>query len=172
MSEQTRPVDDSEAYLDPVRAATRDGSPAGVVFARLHQALARVVGFKVLTVLRLDPATLRSVRLYSSEPSYRVGGLKQHLSGAWSEAVLDRRSVFLTHDVAALRANFPDAAAIEATGCGSIVAAPIIHQDAVVGTMNLWHQDGYYDNAKALRTMPFANAIAPLVSQGNSSQSD
>jgi transcriptional regulator with GAF, ATPase, and Fis domain len=153
----------SESYLRDVEAAARDGSPAHVVFARLHDALARAVGFKVLTVLKLDPATLRSVRLFSSEPSYPIGGTKQHVRSAWSEAVLDRGAVYVAHDLAALRATFPDSAAIEATGCGSIVAAPIIYEDAVIGTMNLWHRDGYYDDAKGLRAVPFANAIAPLV---------
>jgi hypothetical protein len=153
----------SESDLRHVEAAARDGSPAHVVFARLHDALARVVGFKVLTVLKLDPATLRSVRLFSSEPSYPIGGIKQHVRSAWSEAILDRGTIYVARDLAALRATFPDSAAIEATGCGSIVATPIIHEGAVVGTMNLWHQDGYYDDAKGLRTVPFANAIASVV---------
>ena len=153
----------SESYLRDVEVGARDGSPAHVVFARLHDALARVVGFKVLTVLKLDPATLRSVRLFSSEPSYPIGGTKQHVRSAWSEAVLDRGIVYVAPDLAALRATFPDSAAIEATGCGSIIASPIIFEGAVVGTMNLWHQDGYYDDVKGLRTVPFANAIAPLV---------
>lgn len=152
-----------ESYLGPVEAAVRERSPAAVVFARLHAALTEVVGFKVLTVLKLDPTTLRSVRLHSSEPSYPIGGAKQHVRSAWSEAVIDRRAVYVAHDLAALRATFPDSAAIEATGCGSIIAAPIICEGAVVGTMNLWHQDGYYDDVKGLRTVPFANAIAPVV---------
>ena len=171
MSEQTRDPENSETYLRSIQAAMRDGSP-GIVFARLHEAMAAVVGFKVLTVLKFDPATLRSVRLYSSEPSYPIGGTKQHARSAWSEAILDRHTGFVAPDLVALRATFPDAAAIEATGCGSIVAAPIIHAGAVVGTMNLWHQDGYYDNAKGLRTVPFANAIAPLVGQGDASKAD
>jgi len=158
MTEQT-----SESYVRHVEAAARDGSPAHVVFARLHDALVTVVGFKVLTVLKLDPITLRSVRLFSSESSYPIGGTKQHARSAWSEAVLDRGIVYVAHDLAALRATFPDSAAIEATGCGSIIAAPIIFEGAIVGTMNLWHQDGYYDDAKGLRTVPFANAIAPVV---------
>jgi hypothetical protein len=167
MSERTPPPEDMRTYLRPVEAAVRDGSPAHVVFACLHEALANVVGFKVLTVLKLDLATLRSVRLYSSEPSYPIGGTKQHVRSAWSEAVLDRQAVFVAHDLAALRTTFPDSAAIEATGCGSIVAAPIVHQGAVVGTMNLWHQDGYYDEAKGLHTVPFANAIVPVVRDSN-----
>ena len=157
----------SENYLRHIEAAVRDGSPARVVFARLHDALARVVEFKVLTVLKLDPTTLRSVRLYSSEPSYPIGGIKQHVRSAWSEAVLDRGTVYVAHDLAALRATFPDSAAIEATGCGSIVATPIFHEGAVVGTMNLWHQEGYYDEVKGLRTVSFANAIAPVVRHGD-----
>ena len=113
-----------------------------------------MVEFKVLTVLKLDPKTLRSVRLYSSEPSYPIGGAKQHVRSAWSEAVLDRQSVFIAHDLAALRATFPDSAAIEANGCGSIIAAPIALDGAVVGTMNLWHRDGYYDEEAGIAHAP------------------
>ncbi len=78
--------------------------------------MASVVGFKVLTVLKLDPTTLRSVRLYSSEPSYPIGGVKQHVRSAWSDAILQRRTAFVAHDLAALRATFPDAAAIDGDG--------------------------------------------------------
>jgi transcriptional regulator with GAF, ATPase, and Fis domain len=163
MSERTHSSESIQTYVSPLEAAAHDGSPARVVFARLHEALANVVEFKVLTVLKLDPTTLLSVRLYSSEPSYPVGGAKQHVRSAWSEAILDRQTVFVAHDLAALRATFPDSAAIEATGCGSIIAAPIVHDGAVVGTMNLWHRDGSYDEAKGLLTVPFANAIARIV---------
>src|SRR5258708_3208268 len=163
MSEQ-----DSQMYLGPVAAAARDGAPAAVVFARLHEALTKAVGFKVLTVLKLDPTTLRSVRLYSSAPSYPIGAAKQHVRSAWSDAVLDRHAVYVARDLAALRATFPDSAAIEATGGGSIVAAPIIHRNVLVGQLNLWNQDGYYDEAKGLRTLPFANAIAHVVHQAES----
>ena len=171
VSEQTRSEEAIRASVSLLEAAVRNGSPAPAVFARLHEALASAVGFKVLTVLKLDPTTLRSVRLYSSEPSYPIGGTKQHVRSGWSEAILDRRTVFVAHDLAALRATFPDSAAIEATGCASIVAAPIIQGNAVVGTMNLWHRDGYYDAAKGRLTMPFASAIAPVVADGDPSTS-
>jgi transcriptional regulator with GAF, ATPase, and Fis domain len=146
----------------PIEAAIRDGLSDDIVYAKLNAALARRVGFKVLTVLKLDTATLRSARLYSSEPSYPIGGTKQHTRNAWSEAVLDRRAVFVAHDLAALRATFPDSAAIEATGCGSIIAVPIVWKGNVVGTMNLWHRDGFYDQQKGEEALPFATAIAAL----------
>jgi transcriptional regulator with GAF, ATPase, and Fis domain len=167
MNENARTSNDLHAALAPVEAAMRDGLPAREVFQRLHDAIAEVVGFKVLTVLKLDPDTLRSVRLYSSEPSYPIGGTKQHVRSAWSEAIIDRRTPYIAHNLAELRATFPDSAAIEATGCASILCAPIVVGSTVFGTMNLWHRDGYYDHAKGMLTMPFASVIAPVVRDGD-----
>jgi len=170
MSDHSQPSESIQTYVSSVEAVARDGSSARVVFARLHDALANVVAFKVLTVLKLDPTTLHSVRLYSSEPSYPIGGTKQHVRSAWSKAILDRKTVFVAHDLAALRLTFPDCAAIESTGCGSIIAAPIIHNGTVVGTMNLWHRNGYYDEAKGLLAVPFADAIALIVRDSDPSK--
>jgi len=155
-------IDLADIRLQRVVAAVRDGLPDTEVYARLADGLQSVVGFKVLTVLRIDPATLRSVRLFSSEPSYPVGGTKQHARNAWSAAIFDRCEAFLAPGLAEVRATFPDSAAIEATGCASIIATPVIGADGVLGTLNLWHRDGFYDRAKASWAMPFAATIAPL----------
>lgn len=157
------PCAQDRSALRALETAVREAAPTQVAFAALHDALAAAIGFKVLTVQKLNLATLRSVRLYSSEPTYPIGGIKQHQRSAWSEAVLDRRAVFVAPDVATLRATFPDSAAIEATGCGSIVAAPIILGGTVLGTMNLWHREGYYDDAKGQLARPFAAVIARTV---------
>lgn len=149
-----------------VVAAIDAGRQDAEVYALLAAGLRAAVGFRVLTVLRIDTATLRSVRLYSSEPSYPPGGTKQHYRSAWSEAVLDRWEVFLAPGLAALRATFPDSAAIEATGCGSVIAVPILGGADVLGTMNLWHEDGFYDATKAARAQPFAAAMAPICARG------
>ena len=154
-----------ESWLRPLEEAIHASRSDDAIFKSLHDGLANVVAFKVLTVLKLDPSTLRSVRLYSSEPSYPVGGSKQHQRSAWSEAILDRHAVFVARDLAELRATFPDSAAIEATGCGAIIAAPILWSGGVVGTMNLWHRDGSYDRQMGERVLPFATAIAPLVAR-------
>jgi len=136
---------------------------AAAAFAALHAALAARVGFKVLTVLSIDWDTFRSTRLYSSEPSYPVGAVKQHVRSAWSDAVLGRRSYFLAPHVADVRAVFPDSAGIEAVGCGSILALPIVEGADVLGTVNLWHVDGFYDRQKGEIAAPLAGTIAPLV---------
>ena len=134
-------------------------------FAALHAVLADRVGFKVLTVLRINWDALRSVRLYSSEPSYPVGAVKQHVASAWSRAVHRDRTFFLAQQVAEVRETFPDSAGIEATGCGSILALPILDGADVLGTVNLWHVDGFYDRRKGKVAAPFANAIASVCAQ-------
>lgn len=154
---------DGWASARMVEAMLRDGVTPQKLFAWLHDALETTVGFKVLTVLKLDAPKLRSMRVYSSEATYPIGGTKQHVSGAWSETVLGHRKAFVARDVAMLRATFPDSAAIEATGCGSIIAAPTIDRGLVVGTMNLWHREGYYDEVKTRLAQPFATAIGPLL---------
>jgi hypothetical protein len=151
-----------DSCLPSVVLAVQQGLADAEVYARLAGALQSAVGFKVLTVLRIDPATLRSVRLFSSEPSYPIGGNKQHARNAWSTAIFERREVFLAPGYAEVRAAFPDSGAIEAVGCASIIAVPVPGPDGTLGTMNLWHEDGFYDQAKADRAVPFAAAIAPL----------
>ena len=148
--------------LTSLSQAVGEGRPDGAVFAMLGEAMAELVGFKVFTVLKIDSASMRSVRLHSSEPSYPVGGTKQHVRSAWSEAVFGRRTFYLAADLDAVRATFPDSAAIEKVGCGSVLAVPIIAGDRVLGTMNLWHKDGFYDGSKGEIALPFAAAVAPV----------
>lgn len=141
-------------------AQARAGQPAAT-FSALADALQNLVGHKVMTVLKLDTATLRSVRLFSSEPSYPPGGAKQHRQGAWSAAVVDRRTYFLARRRDDVRGAFPDYQGIEAAGCASIVCLPVLYDGRCLATLNLWNVDGHYDDAAARRAMPFASFLVP-----------
>ena len=43
-----------------------------------------------------------------------------------------------------------------------MIAVPILGEGRTLGTMNLWHEDGFYDEAKGQAALPFAAALAPL----------
>jgi hypothetical protein len=163
MSRETQTDD----LLDPLARAAAEPSSAWKAFGLLAEAMADRLGYKVFTILRINPATLRSVRLYSSEPSYPVGGLKQHQRSAWSDAIFEAGIPFVAPGLDALRATFPDSAAIEAVGCGSVLAVPIIASPRILGTMNLWHRDGYYDAQMGAVALPFAKAVAPACERTN-----
>jgi hypothetical protein len=153
--------DEIGAWFARVATAQRESGQPTPTFRALADALQAVVGHKVMTVLKLDNETLISVRLFSSEASYPPGGRKQHARGAWSAAVIDRGTCFLAPTTADVRTHFPDAAGIEAAGCGSIVCLPVRHDGVTLATLNLWHVSGHYDAAKAERALPLVSLLVP-----------
>jgi transcriptional regulator with GAF, ATPase, and Fis domain len=130
-----------------------------ISFCGLAEALQELVGFKVLTLLRFDVETFRSVRLFSTEPSYPAGGVKQHRRGSWSEHIVDRKIPFIAATTDDVRTAFPDYAGIEAAGCGSTLSVPVVSGDRTIGTLNLWHTSGFYDPLKAGQVVPFAATL-------------
>jgi hypothetical protein len=153
--------DETAAWFARVAAAQREGGQPAPTFRALADALQAVVGHRVMTVLKLEVATLTSVRLFSSEASYPPGGRKQHGRGAWSAAVIDRGTYFLAPTAADVRTHFADAAGIEAAGCGAIVCLPVRHAGRTLATLNLWHVDRHYGAATAERAWPFASLLVP-----------
>jgi hypothetical protein len=146
--------------LDAVRSELAEPQPR---FDGLARAMQNVVGYKVLTLLKFDVATFRSVRLFSTEPSYPVGGVKQHQRGtAWSEHIVDRRVPFLAATLEDVRRSFPDHAGIEAANCGSTLSVPILHRDRPIGTVNLWHVSGFYKPVSAGPVLTFAPLLVPV----------
>jgi hypothetical protein len=149
-----------DAFRAVAAAQRGDGQP-DATFRALAAALQGLVGHKVMTVLKLDVPTLTSVRLFSSETSYPPGGRKQHQRNAWSAAVLDRGTYFLAATTAEIRTHFPDAAGIEAAGCGSIICLPVRYDGRLLATLNLWHVSGHYDAAAAERAFPLVSLLVP-----------
>ena len=157
MSASDKPL---SLFRDVAAAQAAPGQPEAT-FNALNVALQTLVGHKVMTLLKIDAASLTSRRLYSSLPQYPIGRVKQHHHGAWSEAVVDRGTYFMATTLDAVRRSFPDHAGIEAAGCGAIICLPVRHDGRLLGTLNLWHVDGHYDAAAAERALPFTSFLVP-----------
>jgi hypothetical protein len=130
-------------------------------FRALADALQALVGHKVMTVLKLDERALRSIRLFSSEPSYPPGGVKQHQPGVWSEAIVGRKTYFIAPTMDDVRLAFFDYGGIAAAGCGSVLCLPVLYDGHCLATLNLWHASGHYDRAAAELALPFAGFLIP-----------
>ena len=123
-----------------------------------------LVGYKVLTLLKFDVESFRSVRIFSSEPSYPIGGIKQHpRHSAWSEHIVDRCIPFVAVTLEDVRRTFPDHAGIEAVGCGSTLSVPIVHRGQPKGTLNLWHVSGFTDQPAPGQSFPLHRFSFPFV---------
>jgi hypothetical protein len=138
----------------------RDADPqaAFVAFDRVTQ---RVLGHKLLTVMRHLTATAEVERIYSSNrAAYPVGGRKQKQGTSWGEQVLDRGEVFIAKDREDLRAAFADHALIFSLGIGSIMNVPVMLHGRCRGIVNLSHDAGHYGDAD----VPPARILAGLPS--------
>ena len=140
----------------------RDPDPqaAFLVFDRVVQ---RVLGHKLLTVMRHVAPTAEVERIYSSNPrAYPVGGRKQKQGTPWGEKVLDRGEVFIAKDRAELRAAFADHELIFSLGIGSIMNVPVMLHGRCRGIVNLSHDAGHYGEADIPPARILAGLLAPV----------
>jgi GAF domain-containing protein len=137
-----------------------DPQAAFLVFDHVVQ---RVLGHKLLTVMRHVAATAEVERVYSSNPgAYPVGGRKQKQGTPWGEQVLDRGEVFIARNREELRAAFADHELIFSLGIGSIMNVPVMLHGRCRGIVNLSHDAGRYGEADAGPARVLAGLLAPV----------
>jgi GAF domain-containing protein len=134
------------------------------VFLVFDRAVQRVLGHKLLTVMRHVAATAEVERIYSSNPrAYPVGGRKQKQGTPWGEKVLDRGEVFIARNRDELRAAFADHELIFSLGIGSIMNVPIMRHGHCLGIVNLSHDAGHYGEADTAPARMLAGLLAPML---------
>lgn len=136
-----------DAWLAIASAHAEPQQPQATL-ATLDAVLERLVGRKLLTVLTVFPADGLVERSYSNLPDhFDIGGYKRIDQAPRLGKVLASRQPFIGRTRREIEANYPDAEAIFATGCASILNMPVIWQGNVVATVNLLHDEGFYDDA-------------------------
>jgi len=143
------------------RAYAAAGQPA-TTFAALDTALGLTLGHKLFTVLLHHASTRESERVYTNQPAaYPVGGRKALRDTAWTRQVIQDRRPFLGRTAADIREHFPDHAVIASLGCASILNLPVLWDGRVLGTINLLHEEGWYDDGDVSIGLAFAALAVP-----------
>ncbi|MCX2698591.1 GAF domain-containing protein [Ochrobactrum chromiisoli] len=102
------------------------------------------VPFILLTLLAVDGDEL--TRIYSNLPEhFPVGGRKKMQTTPWGTLVLQRQHNYLAKDKEGLRWAFSDHALTESLGGGSQINVPIVRDGRTLGTINLTHEEHFYD---------------------------
>ena len=144
MSRQ-RPVDPVPFLLEAAVALRRAGQP-GATFEALDRALGAVLGHRLFTVLRYHHDSGESERLYSSQPgAYPVGGRKPLNPTPWTQRVLREQTPYLGRTAEDIRAVFFDHELIASLGCASVLNLPVVWDGQTLGTLNLLHEEAWYD---------------------------
>ena len=154
----------ADPLLCAVAAAHDRADQPGALFAVLDQALGSAIGHKLFTILTYDGATFEAARVYSNLPGpYPTGGRKRLARGPWTEAVLDAGQAYIGRTQDDLRTVFPDHELIASLGCASVLNMPVRWRGRTLGSLNLLHEAGWYDEADAAACLPFAQLALPAL---------
>jgi hypothetical protein len=131
-------------------------------FRALDTALGVVLGHKLFTILLHHADTRESERIYTNQPAaYPVGGRKALRDTAWGRQVIQDGRPFLGRTAADIREHFPDHALILSLGCASIINLPVHWDGHVLGTINILHEERWYDDGDVPIGLAFAALAVP-----------
>lgn len=152
---------DAQRGLERLAIATdvwrREG--LGALYQEAERAMGELVGFKLLTILKLDHRRLH--RMHTNDLSrYPVGGYKDITHDSWLTSMLRDGDPVISANASEVRAHFFDHATIFSLDCESAMNIPIVGPRGTLGSLNLLHQSDWFKPEHVLLTRPFALLLA------------
>ena len=158
----TRP--DPDPQFAAVLAAHRDADQPAATFRAVDAALAATIGHKLFTILIHHPSLRQSERFYSNLPdAYPVGGRKPMTDSPWMQRVVHGGEPYIGRTREDIREVFFDYELIWSLGCESVLNMPVRWRGQTLGTLNLLHQAGWYDEGDVATTRLFAHLALPAM---------
>jgi hypothetical protein len=138
--------------------------PADALMAAVDAAAQRILGHRMMTMMRLHSEALDLERVYSSLPdAYPLGGRKSKRGLPWSERVLVRGEVFMGSGPEDMAWAFEDHAKLADLGLTAIINTPVLVAGRCLGTLNLLHTAGWYRPEDARIAKALAWLAAPAL---------
>ena len=162
MSRQARV--DPLPHLEAVARAVREAGQPDQGFRALDRAMGAAIGHKLFTVLLHYPEARESERRYTNQPAaYPVGGRKPVTASAWTERLFVERRPYIGVSAEDIRAVFFDHQLILSLGCASVLNVPVVWDGRTLGTINLLHEAGWYDEGDVSVAQIFAALVTPAL---------
>jgi hypothetical protein len=156
----TRP--DPAPHLAAVAAAHAAAGQPAPLFAALDQAMGAAIGHILFTILVIHPGAEESQRTYSNMPvEYPLGGRKPINRTHWFQRVLGEGEAYIGRSYEDIADVFFDHELIRSLGCESVLNLPVRWNGRSIGTLNLLHRAGWYDEADIAPARLFAALAAP-----------
>jgi hypothetical protein len=152
-------TDDPASHFDALCAAHELTDQPDATFRALDAALSVSVGHVLFTVLVHHPGLRRSERRYTNQPvAYPVGGHKPVTDTPWMDQVIRRGEPYIGRTREDIAAVFYDHELIASLGCESVLNVPVRWRAETLGTVNLLHRAGWYDESH----VPMVRRLAQL----------
>jgi hypothetical protein len=149
---------------DRILATLAETDQPLATFRAVDAALAETPGHILFTVLVHHRVARQSERFYSNKPdAYPVGGRKPVTDSAWMQRVIHGGQPYIGRTREDIAANFFDHALINSLGCESILNMPVRWNGQTLGTLNLCHGAGHYDENHLPQVRLIAYLAAPAL---------
>ncbi len=149
---------------DALIAAHAELDQPGATFRALDAALARSPGYILFTILIHHAAERQSERCYTNMPAeYPVGGRKPVTDSAWMQRVIGAGLPYIGRTREDIREVFYDYELIWSLGCESVLNYPVRWRGQTVGTLNLLHRAGFYDEGHVPEVAVLAHLALPAM---------
>jgi ABC-type oligopeptide transport system ATPase subunit len=151
-------------HLEAVARAMREAGQPETGCRALDLGMGAVIGHKLFTVLLHHPRAQESERRYTNQPAaFPVGGRKPVSPTAWTERLFVERRPYIGRTAEDIRSVFFDHELIQSLGCASVLNVPVVWDARTLGTVNLLHEAGWYDEADVPVAQVFVALATPLL---------
>jgi hypothetical protein len=160
MAAQKSPLttDDLQTVLTRLATAHEPADYYGLIEALAQ----RTLGHRLFTLMRVHPGGDEVERVYSSRPdAYPVGGRKANRGTPWGAVVIERGEIYIGRTAEDIRWAFADHPLILRLGLESVMNVPVTFGGRRLGTMNLLHRAGWYDEADVPTGRVLASLLIP-----------
>ncbi len=141
----SKPEDLVPLLAEVAQALAAPGQP-GAGFEALERAFELALGHKLFTILLHHSDSGDSERFYSNQPeAYPVGGRKTLNPTFWAQHVIREQKPYIGRTYEDIEAVFFDHELIRSLGCESVLNLPVVLDGRTLGTINLLHLAGWYD---------------------------
>lgn len=157
MMQQTDQLDALATFTRLVGEATTDSD----AFQAADRAAGQLIGHRLCTIMAFHADAMEVERCYSSNPeAYPAGGRKQKRDTDWGRHVLQEGQHYIGYEAADIRRHFNDHELIDSLGLRSILNIPVRCHGKTIGTLNLLHEAGYYDESQVGLASIIASGLA------------
>lgn len=150
--------------LSAVARAHADTQQPQATFDALDRAVAATIGHRLFTILVHHREARESERVYTNmREAYPVGGRKPITDSPWMQQVMQRGLPYIGRNADDLRDVFYDHELIVSLGCRSVLNIPLRWRGETLGTLNMLHEENWYDTGHVELARVFAQLAVPAV---------
>ena len=153
-------------HVHALTSAVRLPDQPMATFRALDAAMDAVIGHTYITVLLYHENLQEIERFYSSNlDAYPLAGRKDVPKSAWTEKLLINQECYIGYDASDIKKYFFDHELIHSLGCDAILNVPVVYDGVTLGTINLVHKEGWYEESDTETALTFAGIATPAFLQ-------